>query len=238
MPNDQDASGGQNNTGAATTETGASGGAENLLGDSPGGAGVDDAGGAGGADALLADEANKGAGADGQGGADGEGKPDGEESKPTGAPEAYEDFAMPEGVTLDTDLATELKAAAKEANLPQDAAQKFADLGAKLIQKAEQKHLAAMQQQITDWTTQSKNHPEFGGDKLAENLGIAKTALETFGTPALKTMLIETGLGNHPEVLALLVKAGKAIGEDSMVRGAATSQVGGAKSLYNNSQMN
>ena len=62
-------------------------------------------------------------------------------------------------------------------------------------------------------------------------------AIETFGTPELRSLLDSTGMGNHPEVVRLALKIGKAISEDTIVRGRNTPS-GGAKDpasvLYGN----
>lgn len=139
------------------------------------------------------------------------------EDKPEGAPEAYEDFAAPEGVELDTEVLGSFKEVAKEFNLSQPAAQKMVDMAASLVQKQQ----AAFQQQIADttagWRNASVSDKEFGGTNLQENLKIAATARDKFATPELKAFLDESRLGDHPEVVRLFVKIGKAIGEDSLV---------------------
>jgi hypothetical protein len=48
---------------------------------------------------------------------------------------------------------------------------------------------------------------------------VAKKALDAFGTAELRSLLNESGLGNHPEVIRFMFRAGKAISEDSMVTG-------------------
>jgi hypothetical protein len=48
---------------------------------------------------------------------------------------------------------------------------------------------------------------------------VAKKALDAFGTTELRSLLNESGLGNHPEVIRFMFRAGKAISEDSMVTG-------------------
>jgi hypothetical protein len=48
---------------------------------------------------------------------------------------------------------------------------------------------------------------------------VARKALESFGSPALKELLNNTGLGNHPEVIKAFHKVGKLISEDKMVKG-------------------
>ena len=139
-----------------------------------------------------------------------------QDTKPTEpvVPEAY-DLKMPEGVELDQAATTEFTAIAKELKLDQAAAQKLADIGAKMAQRQADAHA----QLVETWTEQVKTDKEIGGDKLAENLGVARKAIDTFGSPELKALLNSTGLGNHPEVVKLAFKVGKAISEDGFVSG-------------------
>ena len=139
-----------------------------------------------------------------------------QDTKPTEpvVPESY-DLKMPEGVELDTAAAGEFTEIAKELKLTQEQAQKVADIGAKMAQRQAESHANL----VAQWTEQVKTDKEIGGDKLAENLGIARKAIDTFGSPELKALLNSTGLGNHPEVVKLAFKVGKAISEDSFVTG-------------------
>lgn len=157
-------------------------------------------------------QATAGAGAQ----ANGSTKP---EDKPQGAPEEYADFAAPEGMAFNPEALTDFKALAKEHNLSQEAAQKFADLGAKAVQKAQDGYREQIEQAQAQWAADSKADKEFGGDALPENLSVAKRALDTFGSPELSKMLGESGLGNHPEVIRLMYRVGKAISEDKLVPG-------------------
>ena len=140
-----------------------------------------------------------------------------QDAKPTEpvVPESYE-LKMPDGVELDSAAAEEFTAIAKELKLDQAAAQKLADVGAKMAQRQAEAHA----QLVETWTEQVKTDKDIGGDKLEENLGIARKAIDTFGSPELKALLNSTGLGNHPEVVKLAYKVGKAISEDRMVSGA------------------
>jgi hypothetical protein len=77
----------------------------------------------------------------------------------------------------------------------------------------------------------SKQDKEFGGPALAENLSVAKKALDAFGTAELRTLLNESGLGNHPEIVRLFFRAGKAISEDRVVTGSTGQAKAGPKSF-------
>lgn len=147
-------------------------------------------------------------------------KPEGEgskadEGKPQGAPEAYE-FKAPEGSTLDDAVIGQFSEVAKELNLTQDAAQKILDKMAPAMAARQAEQVEAIR---TGWADEARVDKEFGGDKLDENLGTAKRALDQFGTPELRTLLKETGMGNHPEVIRFMYRAGKAISEDGFVPG-------------------
>lgn len=148
-----------------------------------------------------------------QGEGDGGAKAD--EGKPQGAPEKYE-FTAPEGATLDDAVIGQFSEVAKELNLPQDAAQKILDKMAPAMAARQAEQVEAIR---AGWADEARVDKEFGGDKLDENLGTAKRALDQFGTPELRTLLKETGMGNHPEVIRFMYRAGKAISEDGFVPG-------------------
>lgn len=148
-----------------------------------------------------------------------EGTPPAEGAPPVeGAPEEYADFTVPEGMALTESIET-LKAFAKEKNLSQEETQKLVDMGTQAVQRTEnafKEHITAAR---TQWTEASKTDKEFGGDALSESVAVARKALDTFGTQELSSMLHESGLGNHPEVIRLLYRVGKAVSEDRMIPG-------------------
>jgi len=158
-----------------------------------------------------------------------------EEAKPEGAPEQYT-FEPVEGVEVAESVSTSFAAVAKELNLSQDAAQKVLNQMAPAIQAHQTARLEAIR---TEWASTATKDTEFGGEKLQENLSVAKKALDTFGTPELRSLLNESGLGNHPEIIRAFYRAGKAISEDGFVSGASgQSRAADPKSFYPNSNMN
>ena len=139
-----------------------------------------------------------------------------ESETPQGAPETYEfnTKITDESSELDPEVVTAFGEVAKDLDLPQDAAQKVLDKMAPVIQAKQAK---VLEQVKTDWANDSQADKEFGGENLAENLNVAKQALDAFGSDSLKSLLHETGFGNHPEIIRFMYKAGKAISEDSYV---------------------
>lgn len=154
---------------------------------------------------------------------------------PEGAPEKYE-FELPDGLRMDDVGLSAFSEVAKDLNLSQDAAQKMLD---KMAPAMAERQAEAIRQVQTEWLEGAKSDKEFGGEKLNENLATAKKALDSFGSPELRTLLNETGLGNHPEIIRAFYRAGKAISEDKFVPATGGSPAGSkdfAKSLYPNQQ--
>ena len=168
-------------------------------------------------------------------------------TKPTGAPEKYE-FKAPQGVLLDDTVVAKFSTVAKELNLSQDAAQKVLnELGPELAQANAKAIADAMGKQSTAWQEQVKADKDIGGEKLNENLAVARKAVERFAPPELRALLNPyhakdnpngTGLGNHPAVVKLFHAIGKAISEDRFVPGTTKPAAGGrdaASVLYGSS---
>ena len=167
-----------------------------------------------------------------------------QETKKEGAPEKYEfnDKVADAPEVLDPDVLIAFGEVAKELDLPQEAAQKVLDKVAPVMQRRQAEQV---EKAMTEWAEKSQSDDEFGGENLDANLEIAKTALNAFGTGTFKQLLSESGLGNHPEVIRFMYRAGKAMSEDSYVgnsEGAnAKSNVpkdfnGIANALYSNQQ--
>jgi len=158
------------------------------------------------------------------------------DDKPQGAPEAYS-FAAPEGVTFDDAVIDAFSEVARDLNLPQDQAQKMLDKMAPVMAARQAEQIAAVRSQ---WEADARADKEFGGEKLDENLAVAKKAMDAFATPELKTLLNETGMGNHPEIIRAFYRAGKTISEDKFINGASGNapRQGDARRMYAASNMN
>lgn len=161
-----------------------------------------------------------------------DGNTEGQQAKPEGAPEKYE-FKPAEGFDFDPRTLTAFSEVAKDLNLPQESAQKILD---KIAPAMAEKQRAQIEEIRTEWEDSARADKEFGGDKLEESLASAKKALDAFGTPELRTLLNDSGLGNHPDVIRFMVRAGKAISEDRIVTGGngQTAQQTTAQRMYPN----
>ena len=133
-----------------------------------------------------------------------------------GAPEKYEGFKLPEGTVANAKVVEKFSSVAKELGLSQVAAQKLVDFNASAA-KEESDAASAEYLKTTDgWKSDTI---KVLGTGYQVELGYAARALDKFGTPGLRELLDTTGLGNHPEVVQMLVKAGKKISEDVLADG-------------------
>jgi len=132
----------------------------------------------------------------------------------------YTDFNIPEDMNLDKAALEGATPLLKEMGLNQEQAQKMVDWYASQVETAHKSQVDAHNQLMNDWQEQSRNDSEFGGDAFEENIKVAQSAVTKLGTPALKQLLEDHGVGNHPEVIRFMVKVGNLTKED--VPGAST----------------
>lgn len=129
--------------------------------------------------------------------------------------DAYADFTMPEGMTLNAEQLEAAKPLFKDLGLNQEQAQKLVDFQAQQVQASQQGQMDAFNQLKTDWVEQAKQDAEIGGDKFDETVGIAKEAIAKFGNEGLTKLLNDFGMGNHPEVIRFMAKVGRLTREDN-----------------------
>lgn len=141
-------------------------------------------------------------------------------------PAVYE-LKAPEGATIDQATMTAFVDLAKEVGIAPEAAQKLVDFQAK--------QQAAMVESTTKaWLEAAKADPEIGGAAFEASTAKAQEAFGKFATPELKTFLESTGLGNHPEMLRMFARIGKASAEPAPFQAAPVSLT---PSLYPKSNM-
>lgn len=131
-------------------------------------------------------------------------------------PENYE-FNLGEGLTITDEQKTAFTAIAKDAKLSQAQADSLLKMHSEIING----YLHAAEDAV------EKNIAECQklGLTSQENLGFARTAVNTFGGSDAMQVLIDTGAINHPAVCKLFVTIGQLISEDKP----ADTHVGGGK---------
>lgn len=155
---------------------------------------------------------------DGSGNAsgDGSGNPAGDGGGTGEVPENYE-FNLGEGLTITDEQKTAFTAIAKDAKLSQAQADSLLKMHSEIINGYMHAAEDAIEKNIAECQKL--------GLTSQENLGFARTAVDTFGGSEAMQVLIDTGAINHPAVCKLFVTIGQLISEDKP----ADAHVGGGK---------
>lgn len=146
---------------------------------------------------------------------DGSGNPAGD----GGAGEVLEnyEFNLGEGLTITDEQKTAFTAIAKDAKLSQAQADSLLKMHSEIINGYMHAAEDAVEKNIAECQKL--------GLTSQENLGFARTAVNTFGGSEAMQVLIDTGAINHPAVCKLFVTIGQLISEDKP----ADTHVGGGK---------
>ncbi|QGP80009.1 peptidase [Sphingobium sp. CAP-1] len=145
-----------------------------------------------------------------------------------GAPESYA-FDLGEGVNFDQEAFDLVEPVLREMDLSQDAAGRIVGAYAEKVlpmlqQRAEAQATQAGEELRADWAKQTMADTEVGGTKLAESKAMAARAMAHFLPQGeegqrFRTFLNESGLGNHPEMMRILARAGRELGEATADKG-------------------
>lgn len=140
----------------------------------------------------------------------------GEKPKADGAPEAYADFKLPEGMKADPVLMTEFQKECRELGLNQEAAQAQLERMAGWKAKADQQAQAQWTEKSNVWRAASKEAGLFAPDILAAaNRGIRAAG----GDAELVQMLGYLGFSNHPAIIRAFANHGKSVSQDTSIPG-------------------
>lgn len=132
-------------------------------------------------------------------------------------PEEYAEFKVPDGMQMDKTMLAEALPIFKEMGLSQAKAQKLVDLYSTKIGPAFVKaQTEAWNTQKESWKGECKADKEIGGSKFDASVADAVRALNTIGTPELKKVFDDYGLGNHPEFVRVFARMAKHMKEDSL----------------------
>lgn len=145
------------------------------------------------------------------------------ERKATAAPKEYK-LTKPEKSLLSDESVVKIAAFAREHGLTQKQAEAQINRESQVLSEARQAYEAESQAKLAEvqesWIATAQADKEYGGTELPKNVELAKRVLEKYGTPEFKAILEDPkqgGFGNHPELVRVLVRIGRAMSEDQLV---------------------
>lgn len=137
-------------------------------------------------------------------------------SVPKGAPERYEDFKVPSGVSLNAKALDDFKGLAKTHSLSQEQAQALVTFQTDFVKgeiEAYEAQLATDKAAIPGLIAKD---PELGGRDTVAKVATMQRAVEAFGGAGFKKMLDGQGPEVYMEIARFAYKVGSAIKEDSV----------------------
>lgn len=163
-----------------------------------------------------------------------------------GAPEAYTNWNVPEGFTLDETVSKEIGSMFKGLNLSQEQGQKLVDFyTAKTAESANQPY-QVWQETQEQWIKEVKNDPQLG-PRLNEVKTTISRAIDGLNDPKLARDFREamdyTGAGNNPAFIRAFWKLAQMVTEGGHVAGGGPSaqsqrrqgeQTSAARAMYPN----
>ncbi len=130
-----------------------------------------------------------------------------------------EDLKLPEGMVVNEGIQEKFLGIVNDKDMtPGEKAQAMISLQQDLYTAQAEAH----QEQVTAWEKQVGEDTEIigdTGDKMDENLAIAKKGMDALKIEGLSELLKTTGLGSHPLIVKAFFRVGNSIGEDSFRTG-------------------
>ena len=131
-------------------------------------------------------------------------------------PLSYEGLCLPDDILFQEDSLESFKQLAREMKLTEEQVQKILDFESASLRADAEKTEKQKRSTVERWAEETRS---LYGEKLERELSFALRAADAFGGPDLRTLLEDTGLGNHPVIIRTLSEIGKAISEDSFPGG-------------------
>lgn len=128
-----------------------------------------------------------------------------------------EALKVPKDSQLSAAAVDEIVAFAKAHGLSQEQAQAHLEREAQVrtgVRADIQKEVDA---KVNEWTEESENDKEFGGDKFKETQVRCNALLKKHGSEKFVKALIESGLSNHPEVIRFMNRVAKTMDPDQLI---------------------
>jgi len=138
------------------------------------------------------------------------------EEQKAAVPEKYE-LKLPEGSPLDASAIERIAAEAKAQGLTNEQAQALLVRESNAVKGFWNATQERVKKEQDSWVEKSKSDAEIGGDNFVRNTELAHRVLQKFGSEELLNELDRTRYGNHPELVRLLSRIGKAMSEDQLV---------------------
>jgi len=124
-------------------------------------------------------------------------------------------LTLPDGSILDKEAVTRVTDTAKRFGLSKEHASELLSFGEAEVKRFKDGKETEFKQLVTKaWPGAIQADPEIGGGNFNASKEFADAAITRFATPEFKKALNDTGFGNHPELVRVFSRIGKAMRQD------------------------
>ena len=148
-----------------------------------------------------------------EGGGEGEGTPE------PAADWKPEDLKIPEDSGVSEAQRDEIVKFAKDNSVSKDAAAKLLEREVALRKSFQENINTEHDKSVKSWADETRADKEVGGENFDASVKRARGVINQFGSPELKEFLNDSGFGNHKLLVKFCNRIGKAIGDDTFVKG-------------------
>jgi hypothetical protein len=131
-------------------------------------------------------------------------------------PDKYE-LKLSDKSPLDNDALTRIAGLAKEKGLSQDQAQLLVQAEESSLTNFQTKQAEAYNQTKAQWAEAVQKDKEIGGENFKQSVALSSRVVDRFATEEFKKTLDVTGLGQHPEIVRVFARIGKAMSNDQLI---------------------
>ncbi len=130
---------------------------------------------------------------------------------------------LPQGMTVNEEFKDQAIAQFKAADLSGEQAQTMVDTYVGMLERMHTDQLQAMADQRTQWVKAVKEDPNIGGRRFEETSAQVRDLFGRYADDDVRTLMNETGLGDHPALVRLFAKIAADLGEDTLISGGSAS---------------
>ena len=126
-------------------------------------------------------------------------------------------IGLPEKTYLEAKDLEDIKALAKEHGLTNKQTQALINKQSDKMESFVNTQVENFKQKIAGYETSIKTDKELGGEKYNQSVSLAQRVVERYGNESLKNEFNQTGFGSHPEVIRMLSRIGRQMGDDQLI---------------------
>jgi hypothetical protein len=127
------------------------------------------------------------------------------------------DLKLPENHVLGDGAVERIASYAKEKGLSQEQAQSLLERENGAAQSYASRQMEQYNKTVDSWAKMVETDTEIGGQNFKQNIELASQVVKRYGSESLVKALKDTGYGNHPELVRVFARIGKAMSPDQLV---------------------